>query len=141
MAPRATSLPAFTITVVAANRAPVISGTPATSVVAGQAYSFQPTASDADGDALAYSITGRPSWATFNTQTGRLSGTPSGSNVGSFNNVLISVSDGIAVSSLPAFSIRVDAANRAPAISGNSAHLGDRRTGILVPADGLGRRR
>ena len=113
------ALPAFTITVVAANRAPVIGGTPATSVVAGQTYSFQPTASDADGDALAYSITGRPSWATFNTQTGRLSGTPSGSNVGSFNNVLISVSDGIAVSSLPAFSIRVDAANRAPAISGN----------------------
>ena len=113
------ALPAFTITVVAANRAPVIGGTPATSVVAGQTYSFQPTASDADGDALAYSITGRPSWATFNTQTGRLSGTPSASNVGSFNNVLISVSDGIAVSSLPAFSIRVDAANRAPAISGN----------------------
>ena len=114
-----TALPAFTITVVAANRAPVIGGTPATSVVAGQAYSFQPNASDADGDALAYSITGRPSWATFNTQTGRLSGTPSGSNVGSFNNVLISVSDGIAISSLPAFSIRVDAANRAPAIGGN----------------------
>ena len=114
-----TALPAFTITVVAANRTPLIRGTPATSVVAGQAYSFQPTASDADGDALAYSITGRPSWATFNTQTGRLSGTPSGSNVGSFNNVLISVSDGIATSSLPAFSIRVDAANRAPAISGS----------------------
>jgi len=114
-----TALPAFTITVVAANRAPLIRGTPATSVVAGQAYSFQPTASDADGDALAYSITGRPSWATFNTQTGRLSGTPSASNVGSFNNVLVSVSDGIAISSLPAFSIRVDAANRAPAISGN----------------------
>ena len=102
----------------AANRAPVISGTPATSVVAGQAYSFQPTASDADGDALAYSITGRPSWASFNQSTGRLSGTPGANHVGSFNNVLISVSDGIAVSSLPAFSIRVDAANRAPAISG-----------------------
>jgi Putative Ig domain len=114
-----TALPAFTITVVAANRAPVISGTPATSVVAGQTYSFQPTASDADNDVLSYSITGRPSWATFNTQTGRLSGTPSESNVGSFNNVSISVTDGNAVSSLPAFSIRVDAANRAPVISGN----------------------
>jgi len=113
-----TSLPAFTITVVAANRAPVIGGTPVTSVVAGQAYSFQPTASDADGNALAYSITGRPSWASFSQSTGRLSGTPGANHVGSFNNVQISVSDGIAVSSLPAFSIRVDAANRAPAISG-----------------------
>ena len=114
-----TALPAFTITVVAANRAPVISGTPATSVVAGQTYNFQPTANDADDDVLAYSITGRPSWASFNTQTGRLSGTPSASNVGSFNNVRISVTDGIAVSSLPVFSILVDAANRAPVISGN----------------------
>jgi Putative Ig domain len=113
-----TSLPAFTITVVATNRAPVITGTPATSVVAGQAYSFQPTASDADGNALAYSITGRPSWANFNQSTGRLSGTPGANHVGSFNNVKISVTDGVVVSSLPAFSIRVDAANRAPAISG-----------------------
>jgi len=113
------ALPAFTITVVAANRAPAISGTPATSVVAGQTYSFRPSASDADDDALVYSITGRPSWASFNSQTGRLSGTPGASDVGSSNNVRISVSDGIAVSSLPAFSIRVDAANRAPVISGN----------------------
>ena len=62
------SLPAFSIRVDAANRAPAISGTPPTSVTAGQAYSFQPTASDADGDTLAFSITGRPSWASFNTQ-------------------------------------------------------------------------
>jgi Putative Ig domain len=115
------SLAAFTITVVATNRAPVISGTPVTSVVAGQPYSFQPTASDADGQALTFSISNRPAWASFNTQTGRLSGTPADNQVGSYNNVLISVSDGNAVSSLPAFSIRVDAANRSPVISGTPA--------------------
>jgi hypothetical protein len=115
------SLPAFSINVVAANRAPVISGTPQTSVVAGQVYSFQPTASDADGQTLSFSISNRPTWASFNEQTGRLSGTPGAGNVGSFNNVQISVSDGIAVSSLPVFSIRVDAANRAPVISGSPA--------------------
>ena len=113
------ALPAFTITVVAANHAPVISGTPPASVVAGQTYSFQPTASDVDGQALSFSIANRPGWATFNTATGRLSGTPIASDVGSFNNVRISVTDGVAVSSLPAFSIRVDAANRAPVISGS----------------------
>jgi Putative Ig domain len=115
------SLAAFTITVVATNRAPVISGSPVTSVVAGQPYSFQPTASDADGQALTFSISNRPAWASFNTQTGRLSGTPADNQVGSYNNVLISVSDGNAVSSLPAFSIRVDAANRAPVIGGTPA--------------------
>ena len=113
------SLPAFSITVVAANSVPTISGTPPTSVVAGQLYDFRPSASDADGQTLAFSISNRPGWATFNTQTGRLSGTPGANNVGSFNNVRISVSDGVATSALPVFSIRVDAANRAPVISGS----------------------
>jgi Putative Ig domain len=112
------SLPAFTITVVPGNVRPQISGTPATSVTVGQAYSFQPTASDPDGQTLEFSISNRPRWASFSMQTGRLSGTPGTADTGSYNNVQISVTDGIAVSTLPAFSVRVDAANRAPTISG-----------------------
>ena len=102
------SLPAFSIAVSGtANRAPVISGTPATSVSAGSAYSFRPTASDADGNTLSYTIANRPSWATFNTSSGQLSGTPSASQVGSYANVTISVSDGRATAALRAFSINV----------------------------------
>lgn len=103
-----TSLPAFTITVSGStNRAPVISGTPARSVNAGSAYSFRPTATDADGNTLTYSIANRPSWATFNTSTGQLSGTPSASQVGTYSNITISVSDGRATASLAAFAISV----------------------------------
>ncbi|GFE78161.1 hypothetical protein GCM10011487_01610 [Steroidobacter agaridevorans] len=103
-----TSLPAFSINVTnTANRAPVISGTPVKSVNAGSAYSFRPTASDADGNTLTYSIANRPSWATFSTSTGQLSGTPSASQVGTYSNIVISVSDGRATASLPAFSIAV----------------------------------
>ena len=101
------SLPAFSITVAAANRAPTISGTPLTSVTAGQAYAFTPTASDPDGQTLTYSISGRPSWATFNTSTGRLSGTPATSDVGTYSGITISVSDGTASASLAPFSITV----------------------------------
>lgn len=107
------SLSAFTITVSAAtpsNSAPTISGTPATSVNAGSAYSFRPTASDANGDTLTFSIANRPSWASFNTSTGQLSGTPSASNAGTYSNIQISVSDGKATTSLKAFSIQVIAA-------------------------------
>ncbi len=43
------SLTAFTITVQAANRPPVIGGTPPATVMAGVGYSFTPTASDPDG--------------------------------------------------------------------------------------------
>jgi hypothetical protein len=120
------SLPAFTLvagtskTAPTANRAPTISGTPATTATVGQAYSFQPTAADADGNTLGFTITNRPSWATFSTSTGRLSGTPTAA--GTFSNIVIKVSDGKATTSLPAFSIKVSAAaNRAPVISGTPA--------------------
>ena len=116
-----TSLPAFSITVTAANRPPAISGTPASSVTVGQAYSFQPTASDPDGQALAFGIANRPAWASFDVATGRLSGTPAAANAGTFANIVISVSDGTASATLPAFSITVTAANRPPTISGTPA--------------------
>jgi hypothetical protein len=117
------SLPAFTLDVTAAaNRAPTISGAPAATVTAGQAYSFRPTASDADGDTLGYSIANRPTWATFSTSTGQLSGTPTATNVGSYANIVISVSDGKVSASLPAFTITVNAQpNNAPTISGAPA--------------------
>ena len=114
------SLPAFSIVVSAApNGAPLISGTPPTSVTAGTAYAFQPTASDPDGNTLTFSIAGKPSWATFSTTTGRLQGTPTASHVGTYGNIVIRVSDGTATASLPAFSIAVNAApNGPPVISG-----------------------
>jgi hypothetical protein len=104
------SLAPFTVTVTAANTPPQISGNPADSVTAGQAYSFTPTASDPEGQQLTFSIANRPSWASFNTTTGRLSGTPTASQVGMYSNIVISVSDGSMSSSLPAFSIAVASA-------------------------------
>lgn len=101
---------------------PTISGTPATTDVAGQAYSFTPTATGPSGYQLSFSISGKPAWASFSTATGQLSGTPSSSNVGSFPNIVISVSDGLAHASLAPFSITVSApaapANPPPTISG-----------------------
>jgi hypothetical protein len=112
------SLPAFALQVVqkgttsggtTTNRAPVVSGTPATSITAGSAYSFRPTGSDPEGRALTWSIANRPSWAAFNTTTGALTGTPSSSNVGTFSNITITASDGTNRTSLRAFSIAVNA--------------------------------
>ena len=107
------SLPAFGISVTSstANSAPTISGSPATSVTAGQTYSFQPSATDANGDVLTFSIQNRPSWATFSPTTGRLSGTPSSSQTGTYGNIVISVTDGKATRSLGAFSISVRSAS------------------------------
>jgi hypothetical protein len=104
------TLPAFAIAVAAPpNRPPTISGTPATSVLQGTLYSFQPTASDPDGNPLTFSIASKPAWASFDPATGRLQGTPAAANVGTTTNIVISVSDGTASASLPAFSVAVQA--------------------------------
>jgi hypothetical protein len=115
-----TSLAPFTVEVTeASNTAPTIAGTPAPSVTEGQGYSFAPAATDPDGDALVFSIQNRPAWATFSSSSGRLSGTPESTHVGSYKGIAISVSDGAKAAALPSFSITVaEAPNRAPAISG-----------------------
>lgn len=98
---------------------PTISGTPATTDVAGQAYSFTPTASGPKGYTLTFSISNKPAWASFSRTTGHLAGTPTTASVGTYGNITISVSDGVASSSLAPFSITVSApANTAPTISG-----------------------
>ena len=119
-----TSLAAFSITVTAsapANRPPTITGTPATSVTVGTAYSFRPVGADPDGNTLTYTIQGKPTWATFSATTGRLNGTPAAANVGT-SRITITVSDGTAMASLPAFNLAVVAAtNQPPVISGTPA--------------------
>ncbi len=90
-----------------ANSAPVITGTPATNATIGIAYSFTPSATDADGDALTFSISNLPSWATFNASNGTLSGTPGVGDDRTYNNIIISVSDGTASTPLASFSITV----------------------------------
>lgn len=79
-----------------------------TSLVVGQAYSFQPTASDPDGDTLSFSIHNAPAWASFNGTTGRLTGTPGAGDVGQVADIRITVSDGRAEAQLSAFSISVN---------------------------------
>ncbi len=117
------SLPAFSIEVTNTNDAPTLSGTPATSVAEDSAYSFTPSAEDADGDTLEYAITNMPSWASFSTTTGALTGTPANEHVGTTTDIVISVTDGIIATpvALPAFAITVTNTNDAPTISGTPA--------------------
>ena len=105
------SLPAFSIVVSKATVAgsPTISGSPETSVVVGNAYSFTPTTTDPSGGTLTFSITNAPSWASFNSATGELSGTPTAADVGTYSNIGISVSDGKTSATLPSFPIAVTA--------------------------------
>lgn len=89
------------------NRAPTISGSPPAVATAGAPYSFQPTASDPDGDSLTFSASGLPAWLTISSSTGQLSGTLPAGSTGTIGDIIVSVSDGKASASLPAFSITV----------------------------------
>ena len=107
------ALPAFSINVTQAGSASAlaISGDPVLEVVAGAAYSFQPTVTAPAGSAApAYSVKNLPRWASFDPHTGALSGTPAAVDVGSSAPISISVSDGAATAVLGGFSIDVTAA-------------------------------
>jgi hypothetical protein len=90
-----------------ANSAPTLAGAPKKSVSVGSAYAFQPAAGDANGDTLMFSIANKPVWVTFNTATGKLSGTPQAAHVGTHQRIRITVSDGHHSVSLPEFAIDV----------------------------------
>jgi hypothetical protein len=93
------------------NNPPTISGSPKTRINAGSRYEFTPVASDPDDQPLKFDISGRPAWASFDPATGKLSGTPATGDVGRFDGVTISVSDGDATKALQPFTIRVDPAS------------------------------
>lgn len=94
----------FLVTV---NTGPMISGIPDGVIDQDKAYSFVPITADLNGDTLIFGITNKPSWASFNTATGALTGTPVQANVGTTSDIVISVSDGTSSASLPAFAIAV----------------------------------
>jgi hypothetical protein len=101
-----------------ASSPPTISGNPAASVIAGHTYVFTPTAKGPAGSALSFSISNKPDWASFSIATGKLDGTPTGKQTGSYSNIRITVSDGSSKATLAAFAIDVRAYTE-PTIAGN----------------------
>jgi hypothetical protein len=102
--------------------APKISGTPATTGTVGVNYSFKPTASDADGNRLTFSIAGKPGFAQFSTSTGQLSGVPSAEHMRTWSGIQICVTDGSTKVCLPSYSLVIKAnANKSPTITGTPA--------------------
>lgn len=72
----------------------------------GASYTFTPTVSSG-GSGLVYSIVNKPSWASFDTATGALTGTPGAEDVGTTTGIIVSVSNGTTTAALSSFSITV----------------------------------
>lgn len=95
------------VTVNAVNDAPVISGTPTTSLLEGQAYSFTPAISDVDSSGLSVSAINLPAWLNLDSGTGALTGTPQVGDAGDYSGIVLTVSDGNSDVDLAIFSITV----------------------------------
>lgn len=85
------------------NTAPVIETTSLSSATVNTAYSASISATDAEGDALTYSIVDGPSWLSINS-SGRLSGTPSTSGT---ETVEVKVTDAGGLSDSASYSLLV----------------------------------
>jgi hypothetical protein len=119
------------------NQAPVISGLPPTAIMANQNYSFTPTASDPDGDEIAFSVANLPAWAIFDDTSGNISGTPSGGDEGFYADIMISVSDGALSAELTPFGIDVVVAATGQATVGWVAPQEDSDGNVLTDLAGF----
>ena len=98
-----------------------ISGTPDSTVLADSAYSFTPTLNNTTGNTPTFSIVNAPSWATFSTVDGSLTGTPAVGDVAVYNTIQITATAaGGYTDTLASFSITVSAVNQAPVLSAQS---------------------
>ena len=88
-----------------------IQGSPATTAKVGQPYSFQPSVPALGATSVKFSIANQPAWAKFDTATGKLTGTPTASQVGTYKGITIAAVVGTKTAALPAFSIVVAEGN------------------------------
>jgi hypothetical protein len=89
------------------NASPQISGTPATATTVDSTWRFRPATNEPDGDAVQFFVENAPPWMEFDPATGELEGTPGEGDLGTYSNIVISVTDGLVTVSLPPFSVEV----------------------------------
>jgi hypothetical protein len=137
----ASSTQSFTLTVAEGekvNTAPVISGTPISSIKEGENYQFTPTVSDADkDDKLTFSLSGQPQWMSVNAASGVISGTPAQNDVEMTSNLTLTVNDNSGADNATdsmTFSVTVSNVNQAPkAVADNfKLNLNDSNTYVLM---------
>lgn len=125
---------------VVVNGLPVINSVPTATVVAGQSYSYDLNATDANGDDLTYSFfANQPSWLSLDA-SGVLTGSPTAADKGSYQGIIITVSDGNGGSTnVGPFNVEVTAV---PAAStGGGGGGGSLPLSLLAILLGLGLRR
>ncbi|MBN8491307.1 MAG: tandem-95 repeat protein, partial [Burkholderiales bacterium] len=108
---------AFTLQVEGGNRAPVLQLPPSVRLRVGQPFTLEVLASDPDGDRIGYAVDQLPPGARFDAERGLLSWTPAAGQAGTYDDVRVSVRDGVNVVQRNLTMI-VDPGNIAPVLLG-----------------------
>ena len=110
----------FTLSVInpPPDRPPVFTSVPVVDANVNTAYTYQATATDPDGDPLAFSVVSGPQGLAIDSGTGLLSWTPQASQAGTAN-VILQVADGRGGTALQSYAIYVpqQPGNEAPVIT------------------------
>ena len=110
------------LTLIEENMPPSIEGSPVLSINYGELYVFNPVVYDPEDDILNFSAHNFPAWLDINNKTGLVRGVADLSDVGAYQNISITVTDGVSVVALPEFSLTVEIPEleklAEPAISG-----------------------
>ena len=117
------------------NAAPDISSTAPNTAKVGVEYTYNPAASDPDGDTLTWSLVNAPSGMTINGNTGAISWTPSDTTAA---NLTLVVSDGFGGQDTESISITVSSANEPPVITGQKVTVTTKQnTAVTLSLDML----
>ena len=114
-APSLSASQSFTWTVSNSNRLPVLSAIADQAVAEGDSLEIALAATDADGDALNFSVSGAPSFISLTENgdgSGSLTASPGFDVAGNYS-IIVQVSDGAGISS-ESFDLQVTGTNRAP---------------------------
>ncbi len=137
---------AYQFLLAGAGSPPSITSTAPTSATEGSPYSYAVTATDADGDALSFSLDIAPAGMIINVSSGLIAWTP-GNNQAGTHGVTLRVTDARGQAAIQSFDVTVANLNQAPAASNNTysmvagATLGVASPGVLgndSDADGDG---
>jgi archaellum component FlaG (FlaF/FlaG flagellin family) len=92
-----------------------LSGEPALTIRAGEAYSFTPTVDAGISESgMIFSIINMPSWATFDPVTGAVGGAPTEDDVGEYKDITLVLNNGSQIVVLGPFSITVFSGENQP---------------------------
>jgi hypothetical protein len=93
---------------VSENAAPTISTAIIEPAQVGASFDYQPLVKDPEGDPLRFSVVNLPTWASLDSSSGRISGTPGPTDAGVYEAISITVADASHQVATAPFSITVN---------------------------------